>query len=276
GNAIDHRDPRDAEGQDRGTSDCGRGRAAGWPALRAAHGICGQGEGERSVRRPLAAALLTLLAVPALAARTPEKVIDVRGSQLSGTSFEALWAAYQKAERAGDTENARRTFAEIRRLRIERNVLNLDSIGLALVAQGQERLKKGELDKAEESFRSAVALAPNVPDGHLGLAAVEMKKGLFGIVATIGHIVAGVLARLPTLRGELLALTLLVPAALLVAFAVSAVFGLAMLVRHGGLLRHDLMESVGPARSPSVSLAFWVVLLLLPVVSFQGYGWLPL
>jgi tetratricopeptide (TPR) repeat protein len=228
------------------------------------------------VRRPLAAVLLTLLAVPALAARTPEKVIDVRGSQLSGTSFEALWTAYLKAERAGDTENARRTFAEIRRLRIERNVLNLDSLGLALVAQGQERLKKGELDRAEESFRSAVALAPNLPDGHLGLAAVEMKKGPFGIVTTIGHTVAGVLARLPTLRGELLALTLLAPVGLLAAFAVTIVFGLAMVVRHGGLLRHDLMESVGPARSPSVSLAFWVVLLLLPVVSFQGYGWLPL
>jgi tetratricopeptide (TPR) repeat protein len=228
------------------------------------------------VRRALVATLLTLLATPALAARTPEKVIDVRGSQVVGASFEALWASYLKAERMGDNETARRTFAEIRRLRIERNVLNLDTIGLALVAQGQERLKKDKLDGAEESFRSAMALAPNLPDGHLGLALVETKRGPFGLVPAIGDTVAGVLARLPTLRGELLGLTLLAPVGLLVAFAVTTVFGLAMVVRHGGLLRHDLMESVGPARSPSVSLAFWVVLLLLPVVGFQGYGWLPL
>jgi Tfp pilus assembly protein PilF len=227
------------------------------------------------VRRALAATLLTLLAVPVLAAR-PEKVIDVRGSQLTGTTFEALWASYLKADRAGDAENARRTFAEIRRLRIERNVLNLDTLGLALVAQGQERLKKGELVRAEQAFRSAIALAPNLPDGHLGLALVESKRGPLGLVSAMGDAIAGTLSRLPTLRGELLVLTLLLPAALLVALAVATVFGLAMLVRHGGLLRHDLMESVGPARSPSVSLAFWVVLLFLPVVGFQGYGWLPL
>ncbi len=227
------------------------------------------------MRCALAATLLSLFALPALAAR-PEKVVDVRGSQVAGTSFEALWASYLKADRAGDGENARRTFAEIRRLRIERNVLNLDALGLALVAQGEERLTKGELERAEQAFRSAIALAPNLPDGHLGLALVEAKRGPLGVVSAIGDMNAGSLARLPTLRGELLALTLLVPAALLVALAVTTVFGFAMLVRHGGLLRHDLMESVGPARSRSVSLAFWVVLLSLPVVSFQGYGWLPL
>jgi tetratricopeptide (TPR) repeat protein len=227
------------------------------------------------VRGALAAILLTLLSVPALAAR-PEKVIDVRGSQVTGTSFEALWASYLKAERAGDNENARRTFAEIRRLRIERNVLNLETLGLAQVARGQERLKKGEGERAEEAFRSAIALAPNLPDGHLGLAVVESKKGPFGFVSAIGHAVRGFLSRLPTLRGELLSMMLVVPAALIVSLAVATVFGIAMTVRHGGLLRHDLMESVGPARSPSVSLAFCVALLFLPVAAFQGYGWLPL
>ncbi len=228
------------------------------------------------MRHALAASLLTLLAIPSLAARGPERVIDVRGAPLPGTSFEALWASYLKADRAGDAENARRTFAEIRRLRVERNVLNLETLALALTAQGQERLKKGEHDRAEEAFRSALALAPNVPDGHLGLALTETKKGPLGLIPALGDMLSGVLARLPTLRGELFAVTLLVPVLLLVSFAVAAVFGFAMLVRHGGLLRHDLMESVGPARSRAVSLAFWLLLLFLPVVSFQGYGWLPL
>ncbi len=228
------------------------------------------------MRRAFAAGLLALLAVPSFAARTPERVIDVRGTQMPGTSFEALWASYLKADRAGDAENARRTFAEIRRLRIERNVLNLDTIGLALTALGEDRLKKGDLDRAEDAFRSALALAPNLPDGHLGLALEDSKKGPFGLVAAIGNTVSGVLARLPTLRGEFLGITLLVPVVLLVSLALAAVFAFAMLTRHGGLLRHDLLESLGPARSRAVSLAFWVVLLFLPVVSFQGYGWLPL
>lgn len=226
------------------------------------------------MRHALAAGLLTLLAVPSFAAR-PERVIDVRGAQAPGTSFDALWASYLKADRAGDAENARRTFAEIRRLRIERNVLNLETLGLALTAQGQEQLQKGERDRAEEAFRSAIALAPSVPDGHLGLALADAKKGPLGLIPAAGDMFSGVLARLPTLRGELFAVTLLAPVLLLVCFALAAVFGFGMLVRHGGLLRHDLRESFGPARSRAVSLAFWVVLLLLPLVSFQGYGWLP-
>ena len=158
----------------------------------------------------LAAGLLTLVAVPALAARPPgsERVIDVRGSQVPGTSFEALWASYLKADRAGDTENARRTFAEIRRLRIERNVLNLDHLALALTAQGQERLKKDERDRAEEAFRTAIALAPNLPDGHLGLALADSRQGALGWVTALGDTLSGVLARLPTLRGELFGVTL--------------------------------------------------------------------
>jgi Tfp pilus assembly protein PilF len=227
------------------------------------------------VKRTLAAFLL--LAVPAFARPVgAEKAVDLRGTQAPGTTFEALWVSYLKAERAGDAENARRTFAEIRRLRIERNVLNLDTLGLALTAQGQDRLKKGDRDKAEESFRSAIALAPNLPDGHLGLAVADTTKGPLGFVPAFSDTAAGVLARLPTLRGELLALSLFVPVGLLTFFALAVVFALAMLIRHGGLLRHDLIESFGPGRSRAVSLAFCVLLLLLPVVSFQGFAWLPL
>ena len=224
-----------------------------------------------------ALAAFLLLAAPAFARPTgPEKAVDLRGAQAPGTTFEALWASYLKADRAGDAENARRTFAEIRRLRIERNVLNLDTLGLALVAQGQDRLKKGDRDKAEESFRSAIGLAPNLPDGHLGLAVADTAKGPLGFLPAVKDTIAGLLARLPTLRGEVLAMSLLVPVGLLTFFAVVLVFAITMLIRHGGLLRHDLIETLGPARSRAVSLAFCVLLLLLPVVGFQGYGWLPM
>ena len=110
GRALDHRHPGDAQGQDRGAAHRGRGRGPRGPALRAAHGVRGEGQSERGVRRALAASVLLLLAVPSPAAR-PEKVIDMRGATPLGTTFEALWTSYLKAERAGDAENARRTFA---------------------------------------------------------------------------------------------------------------------------------------------------------------------
>ena len=48
------------------------------------------------------------------------------------------------------------------------------------------------------------------------------------------------------------------------------------LARRGGLLRHDLEEWLGPAQGRSASLASSCCSLLLPVATFQGWGWLPL
>ena len=50
----------------------------------------------------------------------------------------------------------------------------------------------------------------------------------------------------------------------------------ALVARHGGLLLHDIEEWLGPAHHRSASLALFLLLLLLPVATFQGWGWLPL
>ena len=51
---------------------------------------------------------------------------------------------------------------------------------------------------------------------------------------------------------------------------------MALLLRHGGLLLHDIEEWLGPAHHRSASLALLLLLLLLPAATFQGWGWLPL
>ena len=225
----------------------------------------------------LAPLLLALAPVAGFAAQGPERVVDVRGAASApATSFEALWAAYGRADRSGDAENARRIFSEIRRIRIERNVPSLETLGLALVAQGMDRLERGDRERAEESFRSAIGLAPTLPDAHFGLAHTQLKKVPLGIVPAIRHTMAGVFARVPTARGSYNLRMLLVPVALLALFGATIAVAIALVLRRGALLRHDLGESLGPGRSEAVALAFYMVLLLLPVATFQGYGWLPL
>lgn len=224
--------------------------------------------------------LLTGVAVSSSAVQPPPEragVVDVRSvGPAPGTSFESLWVSYTRAERAGDTANARRIFQEIRRIRIERNVVSHDILGLALVAQGLERLEKGERDRAEESFRNAIGLAPSLPDAQFALSLTDLNKGPLGFLPAMQHTVAGLFARLPTARGAYHLAMLLVPVVLIGLLATAAVLAMALLLRRGALLRHDLAESLGPGRSASVSLAFYAGLLFLPVATFQGYGWLPL
>jgi tetratricopeptide (TPR) repeat protein len=230
------------------------------------------------VKRVLLTGLFVGLIAPGVSesAEGPEKAPEVRASHAATpVAFESLWAAYVRADRAGDTENARRVFQEIRRLRVERNIEGLPVLGLALVGQGFERLKKGDRDRAEELFRSAVALAPRQPDGHFALATVASTRGPTGPLQAARETFAGVLAPLPTAEGRLRVAGLVAPILLLGAFLATCVFALTMLMSHGTLLLYDLRETLGAGRSRSVGLAFFAALVLLPVATFQGWGWLP-
>jgi tetratricopeptide (TPR) repeat protein len=224
----------------------------------------------------LVLAAASLAPAEALQRKAAERVVDVRNAQrpTSGITFGGLFSTYAKADKAGDVEGARRAFQEIRRLRIERNVLNLDEIALALVARGKERLDKGERDAAVEHFASASHLAPNLPDAHLGLALAQVKRGLLGILPAAKSTAEAFWAWIPTARGRYHGFTLVVPVALISLFVSGAIFATAILLRHGPLLRHDLEEALGGGRSPSVALALHTLLLLLPVATFQGWGWL--
>jgi Tfp pilus assembly protein PilF len=221
--------------------------------------------------------IVLLLATPALsAAQGPEKVIDVRSARPpAGNSFEALWNAYRKADQRGDAEGGQTALREIRRLRVERNIRSLEPIALARVAQGLERLQAGERDRAEEAFRSALGLDPQLPDAHFALATIELKKGPVGIVGALRHTLAGMTSHLPTIRGRHQIVSLLIPVALVSLLVTAVVLTLALLFRHGGLLLHDLEETMGAPRGAAIPRALTALLLLLPAVTFQGWAWVP-
>jgi tetratricopeptide (TPR) repeat protein len=209
-------------------------------------------------------------------AATPLASRAVAPAPAVGPTFEELWASYVKADAAGDAERASAALGELRRTRIERNVWTLDTVGLALVERGVARLDESRREDAEEAFRTAVALAPGLPDGHAGLAVALLKKGPFGVVPSIDAAFSAVAAFLPTGRGDSRARDLATVAGLVAAFGFAWAVAAALLVRHGGLLRHDMEEWLGPARSRSAALALLLLALLLPVATFQGWGWLPL
>ena len=198
------------------------------------------------------------------------------GQATAGGTFEELLAALGRAEASGDTAAASRALAEVRRARIERNVDSHDTLGLGFVRLGVEHLDRRERDAAEAAFRNAVALAPGLPDGHYGLATALLRKGPLGLIPSINATFAGAAAFLATARGEFNARHLLTVAGLLFAFAVAWTVAIALLLRRGALLKHDIEEWLGPDRSRSAALAVLFGLLLLPVVTFQGWGWLPL
>ena len=191
-------------------------------------------------------------------------------------SFEQVWAAQLRAERSGDAAASEKAMADLRRMRVERNVEGHATLGLGFVQRGLEKLDAGDRDGAEEAFRSAVAIAPGLPDGHFALARALLKKGPLGVVPSIGETVAGTRAFLDTGRGLANARDLLTAAWLAFSLLLSWLVALVLVLRHGGLLLHDVQEFLGPGRARAAALALCLLALLLPVATFQGWGWLPL
>lgn len=223
-----------------------------------------------------ALAVLLLLAAPAAPPPSPDKVIDVRAAQPpAGNTFEALWWAYKRAAARGDLAAEAAALREIVRLRVERNVVRLEPFALARVGQGLGHLREGQGDKAEAEFRAALELDPHLADAHFGLGLSASRRGLGGIAAVARHTVAGLTARLGSIGGAHQFRMLIVPALLLALLVTITVVSVALLLRCGRLLLHDLEEQLGPSRKAAAR-GVLALLLLLPVVALQGWGWLPL
>ncbi|MFN8093022.1 MAG: tetratricopeptide repeat protein [Vicinamibacteria bacterium] len=221
------------------------------------------------MRRALGVAVALLAASAALAAPPAP-------APTPPPSFEQVWAAQLRAERGGDAAASEKAMADLRRMRVERNVEGHATLGLGFVQRGLEKLDAGDRDGAEEAFRSAVAIAPGLPDGHFALARALLKKGPLGVVPSIAETVAGTRAFLDTGRGLANARDLLTTAWLAFSLLLSWVVALVLVLRHGGLLLHDVQEFLGPGRARAAALALCLLALLLPVATFQGWGWLPL
>jgi Tfp pilus assembly protein PilF len=215
---------------------------------------------------------------PAPSATSPRRPArrPVSTGATSTASLEELWNRAVRAEMAGDADEAGRLLNEIRRLRIERNIENLETIGLGLVARGVAHLDADARPEAEGAFARAVDLAPGLPDGHFGEASIELRRGPLGVVPSVNAMVTGIVGFLPTARGQLRASVLVVAWGLLATFLVLWALALTFLLRNGGLLRHDLEEWLGPSQSRSASLALFLLAVLFPLAAFQGWGWLPL
>jgi tetratricopeptide (TPR) repeat protein len=234
------------------------------------------------VTRALRVAGLLLLSAGALGAQEPavpapptaSPVIDV-GPVSAVSSFEALWADYKRADDANDPEASAKTFSDIRWFRTERNIRSLETVALALVARGQDQLRKGDRARAEDDFRKAISVDPYLPDAHYGLARAELKKGVMGVFSAVADVFSAVTARSGTAMGRYFLFSSGVVMAMVALLLAATTFSVVMLMRYGALLLHDIEEALGAGSRP-VALGVFVVFLVVPLMTLQGYGWLPL
>ena len=208
-------------------------------------------------------------------ARTTRSSTCAPAAAPAGNTFEALWAAYRRATGRATRSGAARRCAEIRRLRIERNIREPGADrrwrwwrrASTALAQGERDARRGGLPRApSRSTRtcrtptsgSRCADVEEGPARHLARRATSTLRRRSRPAAA------------PRVAGHYLLALLLPVAAAGAAGDRRAVVALALLLRHGALLLHDLEEALGPARSAPSRVGVFVVLLLLPLVLVPG------
>jgi len=209
---------------------------------------------------------LTLVALTAVAQEAPVTAGAPSQSEDTSGSFATLWERVRAAQEAGDLQQAQAALDKIQRVRIERNIVRLETVAMSLVADGQQKIQTGDREGARKDFENAVALDPSLPEAHFALARTS------GASSALGHVLGGLTARLSTLQGRHDFVSYLGAVGLAVLLLVLAVFSVTLLLRHGSLLRHDIEERLGAPRAWGI----YVLVLLLPTVALQGYGLLPL
>jgi tetratricopeptide (TPR) repeat protein len=203
------------------------------------------------------------------------EVIDVSALRSRASNpVDGTWEEYHKADKSGDQEKANLKLTDIDRQRIERNIPRLRVLALALVAEGLEKQRAGETDLAQSRYQSAIRLDPHLPDAHFALALTKLRQGPLKLPSAVGSYMRGIGAPWRSVPDRELLFTLLVPWGSVTLLAMAAAFSVALLLRYGVLLRHDVEELLGPERS-ALAIGLYTCLLLLPALAFLGYAWLP-
>lgn len=224
------------------------------------------------------AGLLLLVPQPPAPVPSPAadaaNVIDVRTTRPAVDNFDTLFATHRKALARNEAEASQAAMGEVKKLKIQRNIKSLREVALARIAEGYERLGTDRA-QADAAFRDAIALDPRLADGYYGLALAELKRGATGVPGAIKNTLSAVTAGLPSVTGGThlrgFVLTGLLGTLILAAFFYAG----ALMVRHGGLLLHDVEEALGARFPPPMPTAVFVAAAVLPLALQSGYGWLP-
>lgn len=166
---------------------------------------------------------------------------------------------------AGSPEAREGALERLVQRRAELNIRNHEPAALALVRHGLSQLAAGDSEAARQTLQGAAQLAPDLPDARFALARAGAGSALAGFAADAG-----------TRAGASRLLTFAVACLLCGVLGAVTALGLAMLLRHGRLLLHDLRENSSSAAFAALAPGVATVILLLPLVLFQGWGWLPL
>ena len=189
--------------------------------------------------------------------------------------LETLWFARKAHLAAGRDEEVKRQSDLLLAFAREEGVKRLESVAGALVTEAHRFVAEGSYDRALASLDLAESFDPGRPQTRMARAAVLWKSGR-GVLGAVGQALSAAQASVVRAWANLTLVQYLALVLVLGMVGALTAFASLMAVRHHVPFRHDVEEWMMRRGRPDLAGPAGWALLLLPLLSWIGAGWLLL
>lgn len=185
--------------------------------------------------------------------------------------FYETWRQFELQLKLGSVDQ--KLLADLIRLRNRNGIPKITEFALSAVRFGEAKLAEAKPAEALQLFQAATSLDPTLSIAYYSQAKAMLAISWTRAPSALRAAIAGMFAPLSTLNGKIYLSSkygLIIIATLVI---LGCAFGLIILAKYHGLLRHDTMEKYTSLSTIIVNLVVWVVLFL-PVLLFAGILWL--
>lgn len=212
-----------------------------------------------------------------VASRSPQPGAEEGNDLAAHDELESIWFSREKFLQIGEDGKARNQLNLLWIKQMERGVRNLPAYGDVLVREAGRDLRNGKLERAQEVISMAKKLSPESLPAYFTSASLIMKRGFWNLMGGGQELVKGMKALQRSYRLQSWAATNLFFTASVGFLLFFALFTLAVLLRHGGRLAHDMAEYLPRSLSPwAKRIIGWLLLLLPLLVGFPAWWWFML
>lgn len=212
-----------------------------------------------------------------MALLSPQPGTDEGSGLAAHDELESIWFSREKFLQIGEDGKASNQLNLLWEKQMERGIRNLPAYGEVLVREASRDLRNGKLEQAGEVLSMAKKLSPESLPAYFTSASLILKKGFWNLIGGGQELAKGMKALQRSFRLQSWAATNLfytVSVGLLLFFAI---FTLAVLLRHGGRLAHDMAEFLPRSLSPwTRRIVGWLILFLPLLVGFPAWWWFML
>jgi tetratricopeptide (TPR) repeat protein len=198
---------------------------------------------------------------------TPERDVSSR----IYLDFYETWRQFELQLKLGTIDQ--KLLADLIRVRNRNGIPKMTEFALSAVRFGEAKMADSKPEEALQLFQAATSLDPSLSVAYYLQSRAMIASSWAKAPSALRTSIAGMFAPVSTLNGKIYLSSKYALILIATLVILGCAFGLIILAKYNGLLKHDTMEKYTSLTTTVINLLVWIVLFL-PVLLFAGILWL--